>query len=403
MNAEERFMTEPVTLERIYDVNLHASVVLEAARERMLEPHPRKVAPSYTGNQVATLCGIKKPRLNYLVSRPNSTLPLGTVDSTQSRNRLFSLAETREWVKQISDQYIPRPDGSKAFIISCSNLKGGSTKTTTALHLAQGLTLRGRKVLLVDLDSQCSLTTLCDRMPESEVRDDETVLPFFNGDQPDLAYAAKPTYWDGIDLIPATFSVFNVEVTLPIAASEDPDFEFWSLLQEGLEPLRNSYDVIILDTPPSLSYLTFNAIFAANGIVMPLPPESLDFASSAMFWRLFSDLFRIVDRRLERNGQPKLNKVFDFVSVLLSKVNTQNVATSVVRSWIAAAYEEMVLPVEIPISSVTSGKASEFGSIYDISQYQGDRRTYQRIREACDRFVELIDHQIIAAWQRETR
>lgn len=399
MNAESRFTSRPVTLDRIYEVNAHANIVLEAARERMLEPHPRKRPPVYTGNQVAALCGIAKTRLNYLAGRPNCALPVGNVEG---RNRLFSLAEARQWVQGVSEQYFPRPAGAKAFIISCSNLKGGSTKTTTALHLAQGLTLRGRKVLLVDLDSQCSLTTLCDRMPESEVKDEETILPYFNGDEDDLRYAAKPTYWDGIDLIPATFSVFNVEVTLPIAASEDPDFEFWSLLENGLAPLRDDYDVIILDTPPSLSYLTFNAIFAANGIVMPLPPESLDFASSAMFWRLFSDLFRIVDRRLERNGQPKLHKVFDFVNVVLSKVNTQNVATSIVRSWIVAAYEEMVLPVEIPISGVTSGKASEFGSIYDISQYHGDRRTYQRIREACDRFVELVDQQIISAWTRES-
>ena len=396
--ANSRFTTEPVTLDRIFEVNAHANLVLEAARERMLEPHPRKRPPNYTGIQVAQLCGIEKARLNYLATRPHSKLPIGTIEG---RNRQFTLAEARQWVKEVGIGYLPRSSSSKAFIIACSNLKGGSTKTTSALHLAQGLTLRGRKVLLVDLDSQCSLTTLCDRMPESEVKDEETILPFFEGNESDLSYAAKPTYWDGIDLIPATFSVFNVEVTLPIAASEDPDFAFWALLEEGLEPLRDKYDVIIFDTPPSLSYLTFNAIYAANGIVMPLPPESLDFASSAMFWRLFSDLFRIVDRRLERNGQPKLHKVYDFVNVLLSKVNTQNVATSIVRTWISAAYEEMVLPVEIPVSSVASGKASEFGSVYDISQYQGDRRTYQRIREACDRFVELVDQQIITAWNRK--
>jgi len=397
MNADTRFIAEPVTLDRIFEVNAHASLVLEAARERMLEPHPRKKPPVYTGLQVAQLCGITKPRLNYLVGRPNCSVPVGRVDG---KNRMFTLAETREWVKQINEEYVARPDGAEGLVISCSNLKGGSTKTTTALHLAQGLSLRGRKVLLVDLDSQCSLTTLCDRMPESEVQDEETVMPFFYGDEPDLRYAAKPTYWDGVDLIPATFSLFQIEVVLPVQASEDGEFEFWSLLERGLAPLRKDYDVIIIDTPPSLSYLTFNAIYAANGIVMPMPPEAIDFASSAMFWRLFSDLFRIVNLRLKRQNKPELTKVFDFINVLLSRVNTQNVATSVVRSWISAAYEDMVLPVEIPSSGVTSGKASEFGSIYDISQYQGDRRTYQRIREACDRFVELVDQQIVCAWNR---
>ena len=48
------------------------------------------------------------------------------------------------------------------------------------------------------------------------------------------------------------------------------------------------YDVIIIDSPPALSYLTINALMAANGIIMPLPPETLDFASSTQFWSLFS-------------------------------------------------------------------------------------------------------------------
>jgi chromosome partitioning protein len=398
MNTESRFVSNPVTLNRIFEIQENASMVLEAARERMLEPHPRKRPPVYTGLQVSQLCGITKARLNYLVSRPNSPLPSGRLEG---KNRMFTLEEARHWVREVGVDFVPRPEHAEGFVISCSNLKGGSTKTTTALQCAQGLSLRGRKVLLVDTDSQCSLTTLCDRLPESEVSDDDTIIPFMVGDQPDLKYAVKPTYWDGVDLIPANFSVFHMEVVLPIQASEDPEFEFWAMLERGLKPLKKDYDVIILDTPPSLSYLTFNAIYAANGILMPLPPEAIDFASSAMFWRLFADLFRIANLRRERQGKEPVEKVFDFVNVLLSKVNTQNASTSVVREWISAAYEELVLPVEIPVSGVTTGTASKFGSIYDLAQYKGDRRTYGRIREACDRVVELVDQQIVTSWMRK--
>ena len=388
-----------LVLDDIYACSANAQLVLEVARDKMLEPQPRKSPPVYTAAQVAQLCGLDKAKFNYLVAKPDSGLPQGT-SAGAGRTRAFTLVEARECVATLNETICARPGGSNGVVIACSNLKGGSTKTTSAVHLAQALSLKGRKVLLVDLDSQSSLTTLMDLMPESDVKDKDTILPFFDGEYPDLRYAVQKTYWDGVDIIPATFSIFNIEVTLPIAASEDKNFSFWSLLEEGLAPLREDYDVIIMDCPPSLSYLTFNAIYAADGVVMPIPPESLDFASSAMFWRLFSELFKIADIRMKRSGE-KMNKGFDFVKILLSKVNSQNTSTGIVRNWIMSAYGKMVMPVEIPLSSVTTSKSAEFGSVFDVSKYAGDRRTYMRIREAYDKFADLIDTEIVAAWARQ--
>lgn len=400
-------------LEDIYACSANAQLVLEVARDNMLEPHPRKTPPTFSANQLAQLCNIEKTKLNYLLSKPDSALPQGTLHGN-GKSREFSLAETRHCIGLINENICKRPSGTKAVVIATSNLKGGSTKTTSAIHLAQGISLKNRRVLLIDLDSQASLTTLMDLMPESEVKNRDTILPFFDGDEIDLRYAIKKTYWDGVDIIPATFSVFNIEVNLPIAASEDKNFEFWSLLEEGLQPLKDDYDVIIMDCPPSLSYLTFNAIYAADGVVMPIPPESLDFASSAMFWRLFSELFKIADLRMKRSGSG-MKKGFDFVKILLSKVNSQSASTAIVRNWILSAYGKMVMPIEIPLSSVTTGKSAEFGSIYDAVSFSGgkrnsekpdekrtyDRRTYTKIREAYDRYVDLIDAEIVAAWVRQ--
>ncbi|MFP3656551.1 ParA family protein, partial [Burkholderia sp. SIMBA_052] len=83
---------------------------------------------------------------------------------------------------------------------------------------------------------------------------------------------------------------------------------FWAILRKGLEPLRKKYDYIILDTAPSLSYLTLNALMAADSMVMPLVPESLDFISSVSFWGLFSD---IAANFMEKES----DKVYDFISV----------------------------------------------------------------------------------------
>mgnify|MGYP003342858489 CR=1 FL=1 len=73
---------------------------------------------------------------------------------------------------------------------------------------------------------------------------------------------------------------------------------------------------------------------------------------------------------------------------------------SIVREWITATYTDMVLPVEIPKTSVANVSAAQFGTVYDVSKYAGSRKTYLRAREAYDRVVELIERSIIGCWQQ---
>ncbi|MFX7140293.1 ParA family protein, partial [Acinetobacter baumannii] len=86
------------------------------------------------------------------------------------------------------------------------------------------------------------------------------------------------------------------------------------------------------DTPPSLSYVTINGLWAADGIVVPVPPSGLDFASSSQFWSLLADLGSNLDRQ-EKGGT---RKVFDFLHVLLSRVDQADAAAPAVRQWIQA-------------------------------------------------------------------
>lgn len=364
-----------------------ADDMLALVRESMLRPHPRKNPPEYSTTQLATLCGIDRARLNYLISK--GELPCGQAQGV-GRGRTFSLAETRQWI-QAESKVRKRPAGQRGRIVVVSNFKGGSTKTTSAMSLAQGLTLRGRRVLIVDLDPQASLSSLCGLLPSAEVDSDMTVMPLIYGDQPDLRYAIQSTYWDGLDLIPGAPTLFSAEFVIPHKVAEQPGFPFWTMLSPALLELAADYDAIVLDTPPSLSYLTINALMAADGMVMPLPPKSLDFASAAQYWGLFSDLATSFEKR-------NFAKEFDFVNILLSAVNSQEASASVVREWIISTYTAKVLPVEIPFSSVIGTTATGFGTVYDVSKWEGGARTYARIRDAYDRFVEIVDDKLVKSW-----
>jgi chromosome partitioning protein len=89
-------------------------------------------------------------------------------------------------------------------------------------------------------------------------------------------------------------------------------------------------------------------------------------------------------------------KDFAFMRVLLSRVDATSIAATVVKDWIIRTYGPYVLTVEIPKSQVTSVGAVQFGTVYDISRYDGATKTYSKIRDAYDKFVEMIDQSILA-------
>ncbi|MPW19272.1 AAA family ATPase [Paraburkholderia sp. CNPSo 3157] len=379
-----------ITIQDIVDQAARATDIVSQVRGRMLAPNARKIPPVFNASQLAVLCEVDKSQITYRASKGD--LPPGTVNATGSR-REFSLPEAREWVRAYRNNAL-RPASAPAMTVAIGNFKGGVSKTTTAMTLAQGLSLRGHRVLVIDTDPQGSLTTLFGILPDTEVEEDSTITALATGDQSSIEYAIRETYWDGIDLVPASSSLFNVEFILPSRQMKEPDFEFWNVLNTSLEQARSNYDVIIIDTPPALSYGTVNAFMAADGLIVPTPPNALDFASSAQFWTLFSDLASNL------TAETNTDKSFEFIHVLLSRVDPADAAAGVVREWISATYAEKVLPVEIPKTAVTAASSAEFGTVYDISRYDGNAKTYRRAREAYDRVTEIVEQSIVAFWAK---
>lgn len=423
-----------VTLDEIYAVAEGGKVSLEGAREGMVAPDPRKNPPRFSASEVAELCGLNREQMKRLLRKPDLDLPRGTVHAApidrdagddedgddaeehageevgdaeadkkkpaRGRKRWFSLQETRQWVKQLG-RHTRRPAGAVARTLASTGFKGGSTKTTTAVQVCQALSLWfGRDCLLVDLDSQATSTTMMDLLPEKEVLRDRTLLPYFEGKQPNLDYAIQKTYWDGIDILPATFDIYEMEIKLPIRAVQNQRYDFWAVLDKGLDSVRHKYDVIVIDCPPSLSYLTFNAVYAADGLIVPTPPDGLEYASTVMFWRLFIDLYSLIEERLALRGET-LDKEYDFVSVLLSKVVKGTRTYKTVKGWLEETYGSWVSPIEIPLSEQAKNKAAEFSSVYDVTRGDQDMRSVRRIRNEINKYASWLDERIVEAWQAE--
>ena len=364
-----------------------SSNVVQKVRAAMLAPTASKTPPVFSTSELSDLCGIEKSHVLYHAKK--GTLPPGVKKGARLE---WTLEEIKEWVQFFRKDYLRDPAQAAGVVIAVANFKGGVAKTTTAAALAQGLSLKGHKVLVIDTDPQGSLTTLFGVLPDTEVDEEQTILPLCIGVTDSIMSSIQPTYWSGIDLVAAAPFLFNAEFILPARQKGATDFEFWRVLDHGLEDARSIYDVIIIDTPPSLSYTTINALMAANGILMPLPPNALDFASSAQFWSLFTD----VCSGLFKHGGA--NKKFNFVDVLLSRVDKSDAVSAAVREWIVAAYGARVLPVEIPKTSIAASASIGFGTVYDMTTSTAQAKTLKRARDAYDQLVQYIEMQVTGIW-----
>lgn len=379
---------QSLTIDGLAGIAAQANDVFGQIRDAMLEPYPRKHPPTFTTSQIASLCGIDKARFHYLATKGG--LPPG-VSQGNGRSKVFTLEEAITWVKHASGR-MARPEGARGRIVTVGNFKGGVAKTTTAVCLAQALTLLGRRVLIVDCDPQGTTTQLCGWAPDAEIDEDQTLLPLIYGDKDTLDYAVQPTYWHNLDLIPASSALFDAEFEIPSKVLQHSGFEFWDILRKGIVPLADQYDAIVIDTPPALSYITINALIASDGILMPCPPDGLDFASSTQFWHLFSDIAKKLPGVLQ-------TKHFDFINIVLTKVKSDPVSR-VVREWMVKAYGSRVLGIEIPESSVPKGASAQLATVYDLSKPDGSVEAYQRFREPLDRLAQHIDDQFTMAWSK---
>ncbi len=239
----------PIGLADIAEQAAHSVEMMSQIRAAMLSPTTHKAAPVWNLSQLAQLLNIEKGSLTHRMSRGD--LPQGALNEVGNR-RQFTLAEVRTWVREYRKDSL-RPAGAEAVTVSIANFKGGVGKTTTAVTLAQGMSLLGHKVLVIDIDPQGSLTTLFGILPDSEVEEEDTILPLVMGAETSIRYAIRPTYWDGIDLVPAAPLLFGAEFALPARQTKEEGFEFWNVLNYGIDDVRGDYDLIVIDTPPARS------------------------------------------------------------------------------------------------------------------------------------------------------
>jgi chromosome partitioning protein len=208
----------------------------------------------------------------------------------------------------------------KSRVISISNHKGGVGKTTSAINIGAGLNILKKKVLLIDLDPQANLSQSL-----GIIDNDKNIYGALRGQ-----YKLEPiNILKGLDLIPSTLDLSGAEVEL----SGEPGREY--ILKELIDPLRGSYDFIIIDSPPSLGLLTINSFTASDEILIPLQAQYLALQGLAK-------LVEVVDKIKSR-----LNKGLKIGGVFITQYDNRKVLNRDVVETIEAHFKDEVFKTKI--------------------------------------------------------
>ncbi|MFK7904380.1 MAG: ParA family protein [Chitinophagales bacterium] len=174
-----------------------------------------------------------------------------------------------------------------AQVITFSNHKGGVGKTTSTVNVGVGLSEIGQKVLLIDLDPQANLT-----QSFGITKVDFNIYEALIG-RYELRWTSLT---ENLDVVPSTLDLSGAEIEL----GAEPGREF--ILRELIEPVRDQYDFILIDTPPSLSLLTVNALTAADAVYIPLQAEYLALQGLTKLTTVIQKIQRRLNRKLQLGG-----------------------------------------------------------------------------------------------------
>ncbi len=361
-------------------------------------PDATRAMRKFASSEVAALLEVTEAYIRQISLKDRGPTP----EVTANGRRLYSLEQILELRLYLAEHgrkkwMNPRRiDGEQCQIIAVTNFKGGSSKTSTTIHLGHYLALRGYRVLAVDMDPQASLTSLHGALPGFDYREGETLYSAIRFEDPiPTEQIVQPTHIAGFDVICAGLELTEFETAVALEMRKSGGTSFLLRVSQALEQITEKYDVILLDCAPSLNFLTLSSLTAATGVLIPVPAHMLDVDSTGKFLELAASYMQILD-------EVGTSAQWDFAKFLITKFEPNDHPQANMQALMRQVFGDDLLLHTVIKSTAVADALTWKQSLYEVQRARFSApKTYDRAIESINAANAEIEALLWQAWGRE--
>lgn len=412
-NAPEMWFENPIPA----DVQAAADAALLSDRisdvwQRLVSPAVKRKLRTFSSGEAARLIGVSDGYLRQLSLSGEGPQPSSV---SQTGRRAYTLEDINALRTYLSAQsgpkvrnYLPHRNpgaGEDLQVLAVANFRSGSGKTTTAVHLAQYMALHGYRVLAIDLDPQGSMSSLLGYQPQLDANTNASIYGAirYDADQVPFGSVILKTHFPGLHLCPSNIELQEFEHATPrnlamryAGEGNEAGEHFFARVRAAIAMVADDYDVVILDCPPQLGFLTLSALCAATAVIVTVNPQMLEVASMSQYLHMISDLLSVAR---EAGGKPN----FSFLRYLITQYEPSDGLQTQIVAFLRGQLGERVLTAPMAKSTAISDAALTGQTLYEVGREGFSRATYDRAIESLAAVSSEIEGLVKAAWGRSDR